>query len=255
MMPPVHGGFAMFPAFSARPLVRAVLLLLLLVVTGCGGPLLEREYSFRYRITVEVETPEGVRTASAVREVTLVQPPDWEIFSGGARRELRGEAVAIDLPGGRTLFALLGPPMDEAAYMPFQLFDELLAQVDQIEDPNRNRPDHQKRIGYLNRERPSAEVTGDLLPDFVYFTNPADPTTVQLADHANLEETFGEGYRLKRVSIAVTDAPVTVSIARRLPWLDTIERGRLIGFSPEERAGRSDVLGITIHLFRRGRLR
>ena len=62
---------------------------------------------YRFRMTVEVETPQGLKTDSSVYQVTAGYRPDLQ--PGGKAREwaARGEAVAVDLPGGKTLFALL----------------------------------------------------------------------------------------------------------------------------------------------------
>lgn len=82
------------------------LALCLALLTACAY----KSDTFRYRLTVEVETPQGLRTGSSVIEVELSQPRDSARTLPQARkilREFRGEAVAVDLPGGRTLFALL----------------------------------------------------------------------------------------------------------------------------------------------------
>ena len=34
-----------------------------------------KSYSWRYKMTVEIETPEGIKTGSAVREVTILFTP------------------------------------------------------------------------------------------------------------------------------------------------------------------------------------
>lgn len=66
---------------------------------------------YHYKMTVEVETPDGLRPGSSVREVIytedliakyLIKLPDAGVVS--VRQH--GEAVAVDLPGGQTLFAL-----------------------------------------------------------------------------------------------------------------------------------------------------
>src|SRR6188768_124586 len=56
----------------------------------------------KYRLTVEVETPEGVKSASGVMAVH----PDRS-YSRGGRTATRGDAVFVDLGGGRNLVALL----------------------------------------------------------------------------------------------------------------------------------------------------
>lgn len=62
---------------------------------------------YRLRLTVEVDTPQGLRKGSSVYEVwannkTALLPDE-------AKRDwgVRGEAVAVDLPNGQTLFAPL----------------------------------------------------------------------------------------------------------------------------------------------------
>src|ERR1019366_2551284 len=56
----------------------------------------------KYRLTVEVETPEGVKSASAILSVH----PDRG-YSRHGRTSTRGDAVLVDLGGGKNLIALL----------------------------------------------------------------------------------------------------------------------------------------------------
>src|ERR1700682_3493021 len=56
----------------------------------------------KYRLTVEVETPEGVKSASGVMAVH----PDRS-YSRGGRTQAKGDAVFVDLGRGKNLVALL----------------------------------------------------------------------------------------------------------------------------------------------------
>ena len=56
----------------------------------------------KYRLTVEVETPEGRKSASGV----LAVHPDRGYSRGGHTRTM-GDAVFVDLGGGKNLVALL----------------------------------------------------------------------------------------------------------------------------------------------------
>jgi hypothetical protein len=56
----------------------------------------------KYRLTVEVETPEGVKSASGVLSVH----PDRG-YNRRGRTSTRGDAVLVDLGGGKNLLALL----------------------------------------------------------------------------------------------------------------------------------------------------
>ena len=56
----------------------------------------------KYRLTIEVETPEGVKSASGVMAIH----PDRS-YSRGGKTTARGDAVYVDLGGGKNLVALL----------------------------------------------------------------------------------------------------------------------------------------------------
>src|ERR1700750_1561841 len=56
----------------------------------------------KYRLTVEVETPEGIKSASGVIAVHLDRS-----YSHGGRTQAKGDAVFLDLGNGRNLVALL----------------------------------------------------------------------------------------------------------------------------------------------------
>jgi hypothetical protein len=77
------------------------LVALVLIVAGCGG-----KNSFRYKLTLSVDTPDGVKTASTVVEMKFhaVSMPER-----GIQTDTTGEALYLDLgPGNRPLIALIG---------------------------------------------------------------------------------------------------------------------------------------------------
>ncbi len=78
-----------------------------LMLSGCGlGP--DEAPDYRYRLTVEVDTPEGLKTGPSVIEVRQSMGRSAGTgFGEIIMRRVHGEAVSVDLPGGRTLFALL----------------------------------------------------------------------------------------------------------------------------------------------------
>src|SRR4051812_42566362 len=92
---------------------------MLVMALGSCAP----HYSARYQMIVEVETPQGIVTASAVRAVSLSASVPIAIPLPGEDRphwRERGEAVAVDLPNGQTLFALMGNPPEDG----FMIKDE-----------------------------------------------------------------------------------------------------------------------------------
>ncbi len=71
-----------------------------LCLAGCG-----KTESYRYKLTLAVNTPEGVKRGSSVGEVLFW---DVSIPERGTMHKLRGEALYLDLgAGARPLIALL----------------------------------------------------------------------------------------------------------------------------------------------------
>src|SRR6185437_7218988 len=76
--------------------------LALLAVLVVGDQIRINRPGHKYRLTVEVETPEGIKSASGVLAVT----PDRG-YSNRGRTLTSGDAVFVDLGGGKNLVALL----------------------------------------------------------------------------------------------------------------------------------------------------
>jgi hypothetical protein len=74
--------------------------------------------TWRYKMTVVVETPEGIKTGSAVREMgnstPLIDLPDV-----GNPASVRGEAVTVDLGARGVFFALISHQSDLEFYNAF----------------------------------------------------------------------------------------------------------------------------------------
>ena len=87
----------MIPPSFLRLVVIAAMSLCLV---GCG-----RTEAYRYKLTLAVDTPEGVKRGSSVVEVVF-----WDVWlpAKGTMHKLRGEALYLDLgPGAGPLIALL----------------------------------------------------------------------------------------------------------------------------------------------------
>jgi hypothetical protein len=203
-----------------------------LILASCSPPE-DSTPDYRYRLTVEVETPEGLRTGSSVIEVR--QSMGRSAGSGFGKkimRRARGEAVAVDLPGGRTLYALLrsddnvdwatnvmqmlapeieGEPWED-------VFDNVLLIEGEVEVP---------------RTWPPIAPFGErsAYPMLVTFGDESDPTSVARVDPDDLASTFGEDYELGGVTVELTDDPVTTGIEKRLGWLDSYRTRWLDGTS------------------------
>jgi hypothetical protein len=67
------------------------------------------DHTSRFRLTIEVETPDGIKSGSSVIETTFWESAGWgPIEARGVRAEARGEAVFVDLGHGSFVVGLLG---------------------------------------------------------------------------------------------------------------------------------------------------
>jgi len=122
--------------------------------------------TWRYKMTVTVETPEGDRTGFAVREVMVTTGIKLGPQSL-PNVKLRGEAIAIDLGERGTLFALLsgykkGPDYGED--IPALVFSPTKAVM---------RDETIRYMGKLKNTKP-VRLNSALYPVFIHFRDPND---------------------------------------------------------------------------------
>ncbi|MEG3144632.1 hypothetical protein U1839_08190 [Sphingomonas sp. RT2P30] len=193
-------------------------------LAGCGlfGPSFP---TYRYRLTVEVDTPAGLRTGSSVIEVrTTRNGPNALDSPNLIFVDVRGEAVAVDLPGGQILFATLsewaGWVMLNANPYPKEL-DYRNKNVD---------ADHVRyelmlandALITLPRYFTPLSATGmqqSGYPMLVHFSDINDPKTVRIVDPENLSASFGKRFNLRRVTVQIVNDNITTGISNKLKWL------------------------------------
>lgn len=181
--------------------MRSVAIALCLLGVGLGSSCApdNPEFSPRnYEITISIDTPNGEARASGVVEARGER----------GRGYVRGEAIPIDLPDGRTLFMLI--------YSPFKNTWE-------FQEPWVPRSD----IARVERGE-----TVEMLPasrqDLVIFEDIARKETVKKIPYDDPSSVLGPGYRIKGMWVSKTVKPVTVGILERLPWLRTM-KGNVLG--------------------------
>lgn len=217
------------------------LLGLSLFLSGCIVTAFMPSGSWRYRMTVEVETPEGLKTGSAVREVHVQQQPAPLPEMSPVKKTVKGEAVVVDLGERGQLYALLRSErsVDYSYYVVYDAFPNPLILGD-------NESLIQKSIRYYSNLEASKELPLSLYPMLVTFTDPNDPSSVQpvfetMSEHPErkdakvtlkedyFEALFGKGVRLRRITIEMTEDRVTWGIEKWLPWLSKYYNQRLDG--------------------------
>ena len=209
---------------SRRVAVAALMGGAVILLKGCR-PSIEDRVEFNYRLTVEVETPQGTSTGSSVIWVRAVRTPDWVNPEGrGNRAKFKGEAVAVDLPNGKTLFVLLqteSGASDAADYPILAFNNELQGSADMV-DGYQWLSTSQGQSAQMPRTElvlPNGGTEVSAWPLLVMFEDIADPTSIKRVDPDNLTASFGVGYRLKSISVTIADEPITNRIINRLGWL------------------------------------
>lgn len=221
-------------------------------------------YSHRYRLTVEIDTPEGVRSGSSVIEVARIDD-GWIPIRAGSRYtfRLRGEAVFVDLGGGRNVIALLahGPKAQDVNQM-ISLPIEAYGHFKWDEGAWAGRKAMQG----------SVELKPPLIPTLITFTNLDDPATAQVVYATEQQvvidrfaEVFGLDVRFKRAWIETVSTgiwpfntfgwprtlagePVTREIEARMRWLAEMKTQGL-GGRIETRPG---IFTLNVPYFTRG---
>jgi hypothetical protein len=196
----------------------------LLVLAGyLGWRLMYPSYEWRQKITVEVETPQGPVSASSVAEIAWwgvpkilpdATPRDWSV---------RAEAVVVPLPDGRYLFALVKTA-------------EVIARAVFFDPLPKGRDPYLYPASQMKQFRGEVhDIQPENYPLLVTFDDIDDPTTVKRVDPDDLAASFGPGASLKRITLEITDEPVTEGeVEKLLGWLEEVgrERGSLIPNPP-----------------------
>ncbi|MFL6844355.1 MAG: hypothetical protein ACJ8ER_05695 [Allosphingosinicella sp.] len=194
-------------------------------LAGCGtaGP-----GRLRYRMTVEVDTPEGVKSGSSVIESIITQGQRFG-DSSGISYAVKGEAVTVDLGGGQMLFVLLSGRDMAPADFQASLFHNAL-EGGAVATPPLPRKyaaqEWREEREAANSIRPVVVLNWNDYPTMVRFTDLEDPKTLTVVSPADLSNEFGNGVSIRRITIAVTDDPITDEIRNRLKWLDHLDRYR-----------------------------
>src|SRR4051794_30091085 len=151
--------------------------LALLAALVIGDQIRINRPAHKYRLTVEVETPEGLKSASGVMAVH----PDRS-YSRGGRTTTKGDAIYFDLGGGKNLVALLAHidkslDLDGINYVALRAYKAA---------SGRN-----VSFNELSRLTGAVPVKDALIPVLVSFADPGDPGTARMVAPEGVEASLG----------------------------------------------------------------
>ena len=174
-----------------------------ILLTVCG-PLADKQ-SYRFRMTVEAQTPQGLKSGSGVMEVSAWHKFRFTSEESSITGAFKGQAVMVDLPEG-PIFVLLRNLRDFTLY---EGATRTLAQGLAYD----SRSDHVAVVGKLGSwfGGAKADMPRGYWPLMVRFRNLNDPRTV--------EEVDPEAIGVKRIALTTTRDDVTTGIEKRLGWL------------------------------------
>lgn len=206
----------------------------ILVVLGLGygaWTVLYPTTRLHAKITIDVETPEGLKTGSSVQEVVFSLEPCPLCNSGSPvlRRSVRGEAVAVDLGERGVLFALLRGLNSPDPIAPHVIMTALAKLKTNEEWAT---AEVVRRLRHVSGR---ANVPTDLMFFLVRFRDINDPNTVEQVIPNGLAASFGEGVKLTKATIEIVSSglwpfsafglsgtPTTTGIEKRLVWLSAL---------------------------------
>ncbi|WP_421850629.1 hypothetical protein [Oricola sp.] len=180
------------------------------MLAGCG-----ERVEWHQKLTVEVETPDGIVTGESVMRINVRNDPEILAHQVTLVRRVAGEAAFVELRPGSYLFALLADEAKRALYA-FEL--------------NTMAEGHMAGYVALEKMHGARVLPRENYPRLVTFGHVGSPQTVRRVDPDNLATSFGPGYRLKSITLEITDAPVTRGeVETVLGWLDEYYDKKLDG--------------------------
>ncbi len=173
-------------------------------------------YTYRYRLTVNIEVDGKLRSGSGVIEVTWHGGPEFGDV-GPYRPTMRGQAALVDLEDHGVVVATLtaedwGWHSSNAGWGALWIVPRAFGDEKGGDLPS------------LPKLRGKRELAFDNLPRFLWFSNPQDPTTAKVLLVNDIPSVFGPSARFAGASIEITSDPLVIDIRDTLPWLKALEQ-------------------------------
>ncbi len=198
-------------------------------------------YSWHQKMTVEVDVDGQVYAGSSVVEMHVSGNPETGWTRAVRSYGLRGEAVVVELPNDRYLFALL----TYNVFLTGKVFHDLVGGV--WSEPEKG---WASRIGDVEELRAMDPQDYPLL---VTFTDVTDPKTVQKVDPENLAAKFGPGVSLKRITLEITHEPVTEGKIEKFGFMEVLKKqGTLSGLVIADKNYPEPINYLTSKVFKTG---
>jgi hypothetical protein len=174
-------------------------------------------YSYRYRLTVEIESDGQVRSGSSVIQVTWHGGPEIGDV-GRYSPTLKGQAALVDLKPRGVIVATLvngtgyGAPREAfgpwGALWLFPRAFRLGTSVDELR--GWSPPNGRRKLG------------DDNLPLFLWFPNQDDPTSGQVVTPSSISRILGPSVKFIGAYVEATKDPIEIDVGKKLRWIEPL---------------------------------
>jgi hypothetical protein len=172
----------------------------------------------RYRLTVEVQDGDQIKTGSSVIDGSYPMKPNWSPGHPTSDTGYDGYAPTVDLGDKGMLFLAFSPPertpeqqrernrlvsctFDDVGCLPFAAYHK--------PGPNSDSTQKKAALAELLRQRGPRDLPFVVLTEFIRFVDVDGQHKYVHIRPDNLASAFGPGVELKRVTLELTDDPVT----------------------------------------------
>lgn len=197
---------------ARRSLLRT-LLAVGATVPAAACNLLRDHDTLKFRMTIAVDTPQGVKTgASVMQAVMKAGYPIYGAIDPGTYY-VRGEAPFVDLGGGRFLFATLGEAVSTVRMLrTLQAFLAYSGNENALPSDVRGK-NWRESFPEARSLEPSGSLEAKDYPFLVTFADVTRPETVRRVDPSEFVAVFGPGYALRDIRIEIVG------------WLTSLTKG------------------------------
>lgn len=189
-------------------------LLILTLSPACS----EEMPRYRYKMTVQISTPDGIREGSSVLEKRAQRRASFPgPEHGGVFGYVVGEAIRIDLGGGRAAYALLAEGNSTAGD---DIVQNAIIRQKILGNIRYNKIEYPTLSSKISSANYKISLEKEFYPLTVLFLDEKNPYTMENIKNNKYE------YKLTNVIIESTKEKITHKIENNIPWINHPEKFR-----------------------------
>jgi hypothetical protein len=179
--------------------------------------------SYRYRLTVAVETDGKVHAGSSVIELFFRFNPKWLGPSGGTYNVwVTGQAALIDLGARGALVAALANYPPDPSVVNASLLPSCAFLPAAWKDPADSLTTAKNQWTISQFRKGPVDLGPGCMPAFYWFANPADLAGVKEVKPKDFAAVIGDAARLVSARVEITRDPLDIDIDKKLPAYATL---------------------------------